>query len=489
MPSKWLHFDCSDSFWHVEDDKYMKVTFNILLAIFFILPLVEAQVKHGRPPNFIIIYSDDQRQDALGVNGNQAILTPSLDRLAKEAIRFTNANVVFALCSPSRAALLTGRYGSANGVLGLGSALTAGEKTIASYLKEAGYQTALSGKWHIKQHPSEVGFDFHTFFHGNGTYYNRLINDMGKEVKPSQHCDEYCVDRSIDFLKDAAQTDKPFFLLHCTQLPHMNGELEWDAKPETLEKYNAAAMPVPENRLDDLSTKPEYLRSVRNLTQAKNYGYPDKKAIQQHTKEYYAVTTEMDDALARLLKGIDALGLRQNTYIIFMSDNGWMLGDHGFTSKVLPYRPSTHVPLFILGPGLEPRTEDGIALNIDIAPTLMELAGIGIPKVMHGKSLVPILNNRSPEVRNAFVYEGLGDYGGTKPNLTVIGKQFRYIETYENESLTTVMFKELYDMNADPGEVNNLMTDPKKRKGLRAITAECESLIKEHKARILAKNN
>jgi arylsulfatase A-like enzyme len=459
----------------------MKATFNILVAIFLILSLAKAQVKHDRPPNFIIIYSDDQRQDALGANGNPAILTPSLDKLAKEAIRFTNANVVFALCSPSRAALLTGRYGSANGVLGLGSALNAGEKTIASYLKEAGYQTALSGKWHIKQHPKEVGFDFHTFFHGNGTYYQRLIDDMGKKIKPSQHCDEYCVDRSIDFLNNAAQSDKPFFLLHCTQLPHMNGELKWDAKPGTLEKYNAAAMPAPDNRLDDLSTKPEYLRSVRNLTQAKNYGYPDEKAIQQHTKEYYAVTTEMDDALARLLKGIDALGLCENTYIIFMSDNGWMLGDHGFTSKVLPYRPSTHVPLFIVGPGLEPRTEEGIALNIDIAPTLMELAGLQIPDYVHGKSLVPILKNRSPEVRNAFVYEGLGDYGGTKPNLTAISKQYRYIETYEDESLQKVAFTELYNQTQDPGEMVNLAHQKKYQKIVRDLAA----LIQKHKNDIL----
>ena len=445
---------------------------------------VKAQTSQDGPPNFIVIYSDDQRQDALGVNGNPEIMTPSLDRLAKGAIRFTNANVVFSLCSPSRAALLTGRYGSANGVLGLGSALNPGEKTIASRLKEAGYQTGLSGKWHIKQHPKEVGFDFYSFFHGNGTYYNRLIHDMDKEVKPAQHCDEYCVERSIDFLEDAAQRDKPFFLLHCTQLPHMNGELKWDAKPETLAKYDAAKMPVAENRLDDLSSKPEYLRTVRNRTQAKHYGYPDEKAIQKHTKEYYSVITEMDDALGRLINKIDQLGIRDNTYIIFMSDNGWMLGDHGFTSKVLPYRPSTHVPLLVLGPGLSPRAEDAIALNIDIAPTLMELAGLKIPKAIHGKSLIPVLREKSAEFRNAFVYEGLGDFGGTKPNLTVIDKKFRYIETYEDESLDKIVFTELYDQNQDPDEMMNLAHDTRHQKKVK----ECRSLIKKHKDDVLENN-
>ncbi len=136
--------------------------------------------------------------------------------MAKEAVRFTNANVVFSLCSPSRAALLTGRYGSANGVLHLESALRKGEKTIAHYLKEAGYQTAVSGKWHIDQRPKAVGFDFHAFFEGNGSYYNRLIHDMGKDIKPEKHCDEYCVDRSIDFLQGAVKEDQPllFISLH-----------------------------------------------------------------------------------------------------------------------------------------------------------------------------------------------------------------------------------------------------------------------------------
>src|SRR5690606_19281874 len=152
--------------------------------------------------------------------------------------------------------------------------------------------------------------------------------------------------RSADFLREAASTGKPFFLFHCTQLPHMNADLQWKAKPETLEKYKASDMPVAENRLDDLTLKPPYLRAVRNRTQAAKYGYPAEEAIQHHTKEYYAVITEMDAALGTVFEAVDELGLRGNTYIIFLSDNGWMLGDHGFTSKVLPYQPSTQVPFF-----------------------------------------------------------------------------------------------------------------------------------------------
>ncbi len=433
------------------------------------------------PPNIIFIYSDDQRQDAAGFNGNEIIITPELDRFAEKGIQFSNANVVFALCSPSRAALLTGRYGSANGVLHLNSDLNENEITIASYLKDAGYNTAMSGKWHLGRKPEEAGFDFHTYFKGNGTYYERTIFDMGEKVKAEIHCDEYCVNRSIDFLKDAASKDHPFFLFHNTQLPHMNGKLIWDAKQETLDKYNQDEMPVSKSRLDDLANKPEYLKSVRNKIKAKDYGYPDSIAIQKHTKDYYSVISEMDDALGRLFKTIEELGLIENTYIFFMSDNGWMLGEHGFTSKVLPYRPSSSVPLFVIGPDIKPGSNSNLILNIDMAPTILELAGIEIPDNIHGESITGILLGKKQECRDAFVYEGLGNYGGALPNLTVVSKKYRYIVTYENESLQKVLFKELYHQKQDFDEMNNLINNS----SYKSVINEMQKLVDNHKKEVL----
>jgi N-acetylglucosamine-6-sulfatase len=268
-----------------------------------------------KSPNLIFIYTDDQRYDALGVNGNDVIITPELDKLADEGMRFTNANVVFSLCSPSRAALLTGRYGSANGVLQLGSDLNKNEKTVAQYLKDNGYITGLSGKWHIGRSPVDAGFDFAVWFEGNGTYYGRTIYDTGKEIHPEMHCDLYCVKRSIDFIREAAAGNKQFFLFHNTQTPHMNGNLIWDARVETTKKYKATQMPVAKNRLDDLKAKPDYLKLSRNLSQAKVYGYPDAAAIQQHTLEYYSVITEMDGYLGLLFHELEDLGIKDNTYI------------------------------------------------------------------------------------------------------------------------------------------------------------------------------
>lgn len=432
----------------------------LALSLFFYFGNLALGFQHathdGKKPNFIFIYTDDQRFDAMGANGNPVINTPALDNLAAQGLQFTNANVVFALCSPSRAAFLTGRYGSANGVLELGSDLNPGEKTVAQYLKEAGYLTGMVGKWHLGKKPEETGFDFSVFFTGNGDYYNRLIYDEKKSLRPEIHCDQYCANRSVDFLKEAKATGKPFFLFHNTQLPHMNGELVWDAREETKALYEPDNMPVAKSRLDDLSDKPDYLRTVRNLTQAKKYGYPEVESIQNHTRDYYAVITEMDTYLSQLVNTIDKLGLRENTYIFLMSDNGWMLGEHGFTSKVLPYRPSTRVPFFVLGPGLSPGVCEELVLNIDMAPTILELAGMEVPSSIHGRSIVPLLAGERMDWRDGFVYEGLGTYGGAKPNLTVITKNYRYIETYDNELLNTLNHIELYDQQADPDEIHNL---------------------------------
>ena len=434
--------------------KHMR--FLLTVSFFFLCILSSYKAEAQKKPNFIVILTDDQRFDAVRQNDNPAIRTPNLDRLIRQGKNFTNAHVVFSLCSPSRAAILTGRYGSANGVLELNSKLNPGEKTIANYLKDAGYYTGVSGKWHVDQSPQELGFDFSVTFHGNGTYFGRKINDQGKLVQPEEHCDLYCTRRSVEFLGQAAARSEPFFLFHNTQLPHMNDEHAWPAPDSIRARYREVDMPVAANKDDDLSDKPEYLMTVRNRTQALKYGYPAKDKIQAHTKDYYSVITEMDAFVGRILDEVEKLGIADYTYLIFMSDNGWMLGDHGFTSKVLPYRPSSHVPLAIIGPGVEPSTEDGLALNIDLMPTILDLAGLKIPANVHGQSLRRVLSGKEKSVRDLFVYEGLGSYGGAKPNLTVVSGPYRYIVTYEDAKLDRVNFRELYRIDSDPGEMNNL---------------------------------
>lgn len=432
-----------------------------------------------KKPNFIVIYTDDQRFDGIGINGNTVILTPEIDKMASRAIKFINANVAFSLCSPSRAALLTGRYGSHNGVLNLGSGFNEGEVTIAKYLKDAGYSTGLSGKWHIKQEPESVGFDFYSYFTGNGKYYERTVINLLDTVKPIIHVDKYGVQKSIEFLEQQVNTGNPFFLFHCPQTPHMNGNLVWDARDSTKLLYEISDMPVPKNRLDNLNAKAPYLKQVRNLLQAKKYGYPDSLAIQNHTLNYYSVITELDGFLGELFRKIETLGLLKNTYIIFMSDNGWMLGDHGFTSKILPYEPSTHVPFWILGPNIVADVNNSLVSNLDLLPTILEIAGVDIPENIHGASLYPILKHEQNKLRDYFIYEGLGSYGGSSPNLTVITENYRYVTTYTDNSLNQAAFKELYDQINDPLEMNNLANVKKYEKIIKTMEGRVQLFKKK----------
>jgi arylsulfatase A-like enzyme len=261
----------------------------------------------------------------------------------------------------------------------------------------------------------------------------------------------------------------------------MNHEHKWLAQPETKAKYNQADMPVAENRLDDLSNKPEYLKTVRNLTQAKKYGYPDVDAIQSHTLDYYSVISEMDDFLGKLLSTVEELGLRENTYIFFMSDNGWMLGEHGFTSKVLPYQASTSVPLFVVGPDIKPGENNDVVLNIDFLPTILELADVQLPENIHGESVLPILQNKNVEWREHFIHEGIEGFGGIKPHLAVIGSDYRYIETYADRTLSSVNFVELYDMKKDPLEMNNLARDS----SMKTVVENQKQQIERHKKEVL----
>jgi arylsulfatase A-like enzyme len=196
---------------------------------------------------------------------------------------------------------------------------------------------------------------------------------------------------------------------------------------------------------------------VRNLLKAREYGYPDSLAIQRHVRDYYAVITELDGFLGQLFKKIETSGIKNNTNILFMSDNGWMLGDHGFTSKVLPYRPSTHVPFWISGPNIQRQSSKALVSNLDIMPTVLEFAGIPLPENLHGLSLKPIIENEIDELRDYFIYEGMGSYGKSPYNLTLLTRQYRYIVTWNSKSMDSVDYRELYDQINDPLEVNNLL--------------------------------
>lgn len=428
-------------------------------GLWLALACVVSASAQTKPLNLIVITTDDQRHDVIGALNRGATMTPGLDRLVKRSLVFTDAHAVFALCSPSRAAMLTGQYGSRNGVPFLDGSLNEPQRSVAYLLRQRGYQTAVSGKWHLKTAPQDAGFDWAVTFYANGAWHNREVNRNGQTITPPELIDLFTARESARFLR-GRKPDQPFFLWHCTQLPHMNQKLEWPVTEKSLALYDPLKIPLPRtwNELATTNTKPPQLLTARNRTQALQYGYDKPERIRRHTQEYAAAISDMDDALAPLWEAIESEKLWQNTYVIFIGDNGWMLGEHGLTSKVLAYAPSSQIPLMVAGPKLRPGRSPHLALNIDIAPTLLALADAPIPAGTQGQPLPFARQTR----RDVFVYEGLEGYGGTKPFLAAISARWKLIYTWDEAAQvgkSMPSFVELYDRQRDPDEARNLAQD------------------------------
>lgn len=420
-----------------------------------------------RPPNILFIFTDDQRHDAMGCAGGALpAITPAMDRLAARGLRFRNAFAVLSICSPSRAAVLTGLYGSVNGVTVVGAArLRDGMMTFARRLRRAGWRTGMAGKWHLGTTPEEAGFDAASYFLGNGPWYGRAVVDRGEPGVTQEMIDEWVADRTIRFLAAATNDPRPFLFWMCTQLPHMDDRHNWNVTPASLEKFPADRMPLPATWKDDLTGRPAYLQTSRPRLQAMAYGYDAPAAIQRHIARYLAAVYEVDAAIERVLDALDALGLADRTVVILMSDNGWLLGEHGMTSKALPYEASIRVPLVVAGPGTRRGTEDRLVLNIDLGATIPDLAGLPADPSLHGRSLVPLWTEGGGVVewRDSFLYEAPTPQLGVRPLWAVRTARWKYVRTEDPREPGRILSEELYDLATDAFETNNLAPDRRRQ--------------------------
>ncbi|WP_144057694.1 sulfatase-like hydrolase/transferase [Novipirellula maiorica] len=449
----------------------------ILLGSVYSVPADEPnQVQQIGSPNIVFILTDDHRWDSYGAPDLRRIHTPNLDSITHDGTRFENAFVTLAICSPSGAACLTGRYGSANGVTSFGSvSLNEGETTFAQSLRKAGYATGVTGKWHLKTTPRECGFDFVSTCCSNGTWYNRRFTIDGETRTMPGFVDDVTADESIRFIRQAADADKPFVLWMCTQVPHMDSKHTWPAKPEYLDRYKVDEMPLPKTWNDDLDGKPEYLKSARNRTRALEYGYDDPSNIRNHIRDYRASVEQMDAAVGRVLNELEVKNRKENTWVIFMGDNGWFLGEHGTTSKVLPYEESMRVPMAIAGPKTSAMVSDELVLNIDLTATIYELAGLTVPAALHGRSLLPIVAGDSvDDWRTSFLYEAPTPQLGSQPLWAVRNERWKYIETKPEQDPTNQLV-ELYDLQSDAVEMENLAGKPEHRQTVDRLATELQS--------------
>ena len=464
----------------------MEPEFKRFLCLVSLALYLQVQLAYGQQPNIVLIFTDDQQFNALAANGNPILQSPTMDRIVSQGVRFTQARAALPVCSPSRATILTGQYNNSNGVENLGQSINANSPRLGVELQKAGYATGVTGKWHLGKalDHAALGFDYFATFNSNGSYYERTFNVNGSlvELPPKKHPDAihidiYSAQRAAEFIDQSLDELKPFFLWHNTQTPHLNGVLVWDALAENFAKYQATTFfdPVkgvdrlPKNWNDDLSGKPPYYRKMRNFTKAQNdYGYGDPKALAQHTSEYYAVISELDDMLSPLIEKLSSTPdprnpghlLIDNTYVILMADNGWLMGDHAMTSKSLPFDQACRVPLAVSGPNVDRgRSDDRQVSNVDIAPTILDMVGAEIPAAMQGSSFLPLLtdNGAGAGVRRTNIVEiWETTFAGNKPILAGYDGQYEVFYTYDNETDELPSFVEIYNLGKDPWELDNL---------------------------------
>jgi len=423
-----------------------------------------------RKPNFLFIITDDQRWDAMGVvqreQGEAArfpwFKTPNMDRLAAGGVRFRNAFVTLSLCAPSRAAFLTGRYNHLNGVTNNNTPFPVDSVTHASLLRAVGYKTAYIGKWHMgNQKGQRPGFDYSASFVGQGRYMDQAVEINGVLTPTKGWIDDVSTDFAIDWIKQ--NKDQPFSMVVGFKSPHSpRGGMNL---PERLRDPYAGetSRPTP-----NMGVPPIYQAPVPDGGQP-SQGLADNSI---HL-DYLRHVTGADENLGRLLDALDELGLAEDTVIVYSSDNGYYLGEHCLGDKRSLYEESLRIPMLVRYPRLfgKGRVEDGMVLNIDLAPTFLDLAGVSVPAEMQGVSWKELAaGNKPANWRQSFLAEYFKELGDA-PTMYGLRTTTAKIVQYPGHPEWT----EVFNLTKDPYEINNLAANPEIASKLQA---ELEAQLK-----------
>ncbi|MBM3860841.1 MAG: sulfatase [Verrucomicrobia bacterium] len=419
-------------------------------------------------PNFLFIYTDDQRWDAMSCvqkeQGERArfpwFQTPNMDRLAAEGVRFRNAFVVNSLCAPSRASFLTGCYGHRNGIVNNHTPFPENNVTHATLLRAAGYATGYVGKWHMgSQSGKRPGFDYSASFTGQGKYFNCPVEINGVSKPTEGWVDDVSTDFAIDFIR--AHKDKPFSLVVGYKATH--GPF---TPPERAKDRFAGAVARPVPNL----ASPAIYKTELDSKHPGVANNPDK------IRDYFRCISAADDNLGRLLGALDELELADNTVVIYASDNGYYLGEHGLGDKRSAYEESLRIPMLLRYPKLarKGRVIDQMVLNVDLAPTVLDLAGVAVPKEMHGRSWKPLLEGKAEDWRRAFFYCYFLERAYHTPMVTAVRTDSAKLIKYDGHDEWT----ELFDLKADPYELKNLVRDAAHKELLAQMQSEYDRQAK-----------
>ncbi len=441
-------------------------------------------------PNIVFVLLDDLRWDELGCMGHPFAATPNIDRIAKEGVIFRNAFVTTPLCSPSRASFLTGQYAHSHRILDNTdrSALSHQLHTFPQLVQRAGYENAFIGKWHMGVDDApRPGFDHWVSFKGQGSYLNPEINADGRTAKVPGYMTDILTDRAVAFLR--RERTKPFllYLAHKAVHPELTQYADGSVSDPTggvflpAERHRSlyAGRPIVRrpNARAAPEGKPALQRKIGGLPPLGPATGTDDETIRNRLRMLAAV----DEGVGRMLQALDEKRQLDNTVFVFTSDEGYFFGEHGLSfERRLAYEESARIPLLVRYPRLiKPGSRlDPLALNIDLAPTLLELAGIVAPSNMQGRSLVPLLKGDTKGWRTSFLIEYFSDR--VFPRVSNMGYQAVRTERWKYIHYTELAgMDELYDLKTDPYERKNRIDEPAARDALKQMRQELQRLLEQ----------
>lgn len=480
----------------------------LLASICFAVCWSVAAATPPTRPNILFIMSDDHAAHAISAYGSKINQTPHLDRLAREGMRFNHCFAVNSICAPSRATILTGKYSHVNGVT-VFNRFDGSQWTVAKALQAAGYHTGMIGKWHLQSDPT--GFNYWSILVGQGLYHNPVFIQQGERKKLTGYATDLITDQAIDFLKARPQ-DKPFFLMCHHKAPHR----PWEPDAKHADLFKDVEIPEPETFADDYATRSDAakeatMRVDRDLTRgdlkltppvglkgtnlaAWNAGTVTELEVveggktnrlsglalkrwkyQRYIKDYLRCVASVDDNVGRLLEYLDQTGLATNTVVIYTSDQGFFLGDHDWFDKRFMYEESIRMPFLVrYPPAIKPGSvNDAMVLNLDFAPTFLELAGVPTPAEVQGRSLKPLLAGQTPDDWRKDWYYRYYHYPAdhrVQPHYGLRTEQFKLI--YFNR----IDQWEFFDLKADPHELKNLINEPEHAKRVADLKLELARL-------------
>ncbi|HEX7903913.1 MAG TPA: sulfatase [Chitinophagaceae bacterium] len=439
------------------------------------------KINGVKPRNIIFILSDDHRFDFMGFTGKvPGLQTPNLDKLASEGAVFKNAFVTTSLCSPSRASILTGQYAHTHTVVDNEAPAPSSLTYFPQYLQKQGYQTAFLGKWHMGGNNDDPrpGFDHWVSFTGQGVYYNPLLNIDGKHVqyKDSSYVTDVLTDLAVDWLAKRDK-NKPFFLY----LSHKAVHADFFPSKKDKGKYNNIQIQYPMSMFATATSEskqfskgkrasdngytinykdiPQWVRNQRFSWHGVDYMYNGGTDFDQFYQDYLETLLGIDHSVGEVMDYLTKNGLDKETLIVYMSDNGFSFGEHGLIDKRHAYEESMRVPLIAHCPALiQSGTQvNGMVLNIDIAPSFLEMAGIKKPVQMQGNSFLPLLKGQQVPWRDKVFYEYYWEnaFPQTPTQYAVRTDRYKYIRSQGVWDIN-----QFYDLQKDPYEVNNLIRDP-----------------------------